>query len=82
MDAKTANRFYEDNKKYIYDKITILGLALAAMEDAIEEAYDQGPLEGTYYNLDDFQERQASLIFEEVMSLGSYQIAEMSRGNY
>lgn len=80
MDAKTANKFYERSKKFYYDKMTLLGLALAALEDAIEEAYDQGPLEGTYYNLDDFQERQASLIFEDVMNMGSPQIEEITRG--
>lgn len=78
MDAETANRFYEDNKKYIYKKIEILDLALAAMEDAIGEASEKGTLEGTYYNLDDFRDKQANLIFEEIMDLGSYQIDEMS----
>lgn len=82
MDAKTANKFYEDNKKYIYDKITLLDLALAALDDAAGEASEKGYLKGACYDLDDFLDKQADLIFEEVMSLGSYQIAEMSRGNY
>ena len=34
MYVESANRFYESNKKYFYNKITILDLALAAMEDA------------------------------------------------
>lgn len=79
MDAETANKFYEDSKKHAADKITILDLALAAMEDAIGEAYEQKTLQGAYFDLEEFRERQAHLIFEGVMSLSSHQIAEMSQ---
>lgn len=78
MNAETANRFYEDNKKYIYKKIEILDLALAAMEDAIRDAYDNGALQDTPYDFSDFRDKQAALIFEEIMNLGSFQIDEMS----
>lgn len=78
MDAKTANKFYEDNKKYIYKKIEILDLALAAMEDAIREAYDKGALQGAYIDISEFRDRQAHLIFEGVMNMGPFQIDEMS----
>ena len=74
MDAETANKFYESNKKYFYDKITLLDLALAALDDAAGEAYDQGYLKGARYDLDDFMDKQADLIFEEITSLGAAQI--------
>lgn len=79
MDAETANKFYERNKKYFYDKITLLDLALAALDDAAGEAYDEGYLQGAYVKLEDFQERQAALIFEEIMNMGSFQIEEITR---
>lgn len=80
MDAEAANKFYEGHKKYFIEKIAVLDLALAAMEDATREAYDQGALQGTYFDLGDFREREAHLIFEEVMSMDSFQIEEISRG--
>lgn len=82
MDAETANRFYEDNKKYIYKKIEILDLALAAMEDAIREAYDKGALQGAYIDISEFRDRQAHLIFENVMDLSPFQAEEISRGTH
>lgn len=78
MDAKTANKFYESNRKFFSDKITLLDLALAALEDATGEADRKGTLEGACYDLNDFMDKQAGLIFEEIMDLGSYQIDEMS----
>lgn len=82
MDAKTANKFYESNRKYFYDKITLLDLALAAMEGAIGEAYEQETLQGLNYNLEDFRDRQAQMIFEEIMNLSPFQVEEASRGTY
>ena len=79
MYVENANRFYEANKRYIYDKITILDLALAAMEDAIRDAYEQEALQGTYFDLGAFRDKQAALIFEGVMSMDSSQINEISR---
>ena len=70
MDAEAANKFYEDNKKYIADKIEILDLALASMKDAIQEASEKHILEGAYYDLEDFRDKQAKLIFEEIVSHG------------
>lgn len=78
MDAKAANKFYESNKKHIADKIEILDLALASMEDAIREAYDKGALQGAYIDISEFRDRQAHLIFGSVMNMGSFQIDEMS----
>lgn len=79
MYPETANRFYESNKKYFFDKITILDLALAAMEDAIREAYEQEALQCSSFGIGDFRERQAQMIFEEVMKMDSIQIEEVSR---
>lgn len=79
MYAESANRFYESNKKYFYNKITILDLALAAMEDAIREAYEQEALQCSSFGIGDFRERQAQMIFEEVMQMDSTQIEEVSR---
>lgn len=82
MDAEAANKFYEDNKKYIADKIEILDLALAAMEDAIGEAYDKGALQGAYIDISEFRDRQAHLFFKNVMDLSPFQAEEISRGTH
>lgn len=82
MDAETANKVYESNKKHIADKIEILDLALASMEDAIREAYDKGALQGAYIDIDEFRDRQAHLIFEKVMDLSTFQVEEISRGTH
>ena len=79
MDAETANKFYERSKKFYSDKITLLDLALAALDDAAGEAYDEGYLQGPYYNLGDFRDKQTGLIFEEIMDMGSFQIEEITR---
>lgn len=79
MYPETANRFYESNKKYFFDKITILDLALAAMEGAIREAYEKRTLEGAYVKLEDFRDKQTDLIFEEVMRMDSIRVEEASR---
>ena len=79
MYVKNANKFYENNKRYLSGKITILDLALAAMEDAIGEAYEQETLQDTFFDLGDFRERQAHLIFEEIMDMSPLQIEEITQ---
>ncbi len=79
MNTEAASTFYEGNKEYIANKITILNLALAALEDAILAASRNSALAGTRYNLEDFRNKQAYLIFEEVMSMSSTQIEEILR---
>lgn len=77
MDAYAANRFYEDTKKHIADKLVILDIALRALRDAAKEAYEKNLLEGSYYDLEDFRGRQEQLIFKDVMDMSPTEISEL-----
>ena len=77
MDAYDADRLYEANKKYFDDKIAILDITLRALRESIKEASEKNFLKDSYYDLEDFRERQEQLIFKDVMGMGPTDISQL-----
>lgn len=77
MDAYAAGRLYEVNKKYFDEKIAILDIALRALRESIKEASEKNFLKDSYYDLEDFRERQEQLIFKDVMGMSSIDISQL-----
>lgn len=77
MDAYAAGRLYEANKKYFDDKIAILDITLRALRESIKEASEKNFLKDSYYDLEDFRERQEQLIFKDVMGMGPTDISQL-----
>ena len=77
MNPYATSRLYEANKKYIAYKITILDVALRALRDATRESFEKDLLKGSYYDLEDFRERQEQLIFKDVMDMGPIDISQL-----
>ena len=77
MTSYAASRVYEANKKYFDHKIAILDVALRALRDSIKEASEKNLLKDSYYDLEDFRERQEQLIFKDVMGMSSIDISQL-----
>ena len=82
MNPYATSRLYEANKKYIAYKITILDVALRALRDATRESFEKGLLKDSYYDLEDFRERQEQLIFNEVMNMDAFEVEKILEGTY
>jgi hypothetical protein len=77
MNAYAAGKLYEANKKYFDEKIATLDIALRALRESIKEASEKNFLKDSYYDLEDFRERQEQLIFKVVVDMGPTDISQL-----